>query len=161
VAHGGFCHKSFLFQSLQQKRDEVKDNFRVSARVSPQGGLARVRYPETVSEIAAQVAANIANKTCLPDPVAIARWCIAGHEWNSFSWKRRYDGLYDRADSFVEKHMLKILEVATRLFVRGIVTLTVELTILSAEPAEKGQVYVSGVGSETGGIAEAESKGGV
>ena len=88
-----------------------------------------VRYPETVSEIAA----NITKKACLPDAVAIARWCIAGYEWNSFSWKRRHDWLYDRADAFVKEHTAKIIEVATRLFVRGIVTVSVELTILSFE----------------------------
>jgi len=44
-----------------------------------------VQYPETVAEIAAEFATNITKKVNLPDAVAIARWCIAGHEWNSFS----------------------------------------------------------------------------
>jgi hypothetical protein len=92
-----------------------------------------VQYPETVAEIAAEAATNITKKACLPDAVAIARWCIAGHEWNSFSWKRRYDGIYDKADAFVKEYAAKIVEVATRLFVRGIVTVSLKLEILSFE----------------------------
>jgi len=71
----------------------------------------------------------------LPDPVVIARWCIAGIEKEPDRWAKRFYWLRCEAEMFVAAHKQAIVRAATDLFTRGIIT-------LPAEPAQKGIEHV-------------------
>lgn len=84
-------------------------------------------YPDAkYPEVASRVRTGIANRTIMLDEVAIARWCIEGHECFPRSWKRRFDWLDEKATVFVDEHELEVLETATALYSRGITTLPAE-----------------------------------
>ena len=74
-------------------------------------------YPQTAGRLAARVA------KLMPDETAIARWCIQGRESQPRLWTRRHRWVYSAADGFVSEYQQEIVDIALRLYERGIVTL--------------------------------------
>jgi len=74
-------------------------------------------YPEHVKPLKEQL------RQSLPDAVAIARWCIGGIEKQPERWANRFHWIHREARLFVVRHQREIVEVATGLFARGIITL--------------------------------------
>ena len=79
-----------------------------------------VAYPEVAEPMRAGIVA------LMTDDVAIARWCIDGHERKPAMWSIRHDWLCSSALEFVLEHRHEIFETATSLYGRGIITLPVE-----------------------------------
>jgi len=76
-----------------------------------------ITYPQTAGRLAAGVA------KMMPDETAIARWCIQGRESQPRLWTRRHRWVYSAADGFVSEYQQEIVDIALRLYERGIVTL--------------------------------------
>lgn len=57
------------------------------------------------------------------DAAAIARWCIGGVEGQPERWSSRFYWIHREADLFVTRHQGEIVDAATGLYQRGIVTL--------------------------------------
>ena len=74
-------------------------------------------YPEQAVTLKAQI------RKYPPDAVAIARWCIRGIEKEPDRWARRFYWIHREARIFVARHHQEIVEVATGLFAKGIMTL--------------------------------------
>jgi hypothetical protein len=83
-----------------------------------------VVYPDVVEP------KRLAVRKMMTDEVAVARWCIAGIETQPDRWANRFHWIRREARLFVARHQREIVEVATVLFGRGIVT-------LPAEPAKE------------------------
>ena len=62
-------------------------------------------------------------RECLPDHVALARWCIGGIEEQPDRWTKRYNWIQREARIFVARHQQEIVRAAAALFVRGITSL--------------------------------------
>ena len=62
-------------------------------------------------------------RTAKPDALAIAEWCIRECPDEPERWRERHAWLDFTAKWFVHRNELEILSIATKLFVRGIVTL--------------------------------------
>ena len=84
-----------------------------------------VAYPEEATPLRAQLL-----KECVPDAVALARWCIGGIETQPDRWANRLHWIRREARLFVARHQQEIVQVATGLFAQGIVT-------VPAEPAKE------------------------
>jgi hypothetical protein len=91
------------------------------------------KHPEAVKDLKEQLRAS------LPDARAIAYWCVGGVEEQPERWVNRFHWIRHEAWLFVAGYQRQIVEAATGLFVRGIIT-------LPAEPAEKGTAHVDRVG---------------
>ena len=66
-------------------------------------------------------------RECLPDHIAVARWCIGGIEKQPDRWAKRYNWIHREAQIFVARHRQEIVDVAMVLYVRGITMLQTEL----------------------------------
>lgn len=77
-------------------------------------------YPELAKPLIAQL------RQSPSDAVAIARWCIRGVEKQPERWANRYNWIHREARIFVARHQQEIVDIATGLFTRGIMTLPVE-----------------------------------
>jgi hypothetical protein len=73
-------------------------------------------YPQTAGPLA-----RVAK--LMPDETAIAKWCIQGREIQPRLWTRRHRWVYSAADGFVSEYQQEIVDIASRLYERGIVTL--------------------------------------
>ena len=87
-----------------------------------------IAYPESVAPLLKQA------KESPTDDVRLARWSIRYVESRPQRWMKNYYGVCRRAEAFVREHELEIVEAATRLFERGIVTVPVE-------PAERKYLW--------------------
>jgi hypothetical protein len=74
-------------------------------------------YPEAAGPLMDRVTG------LMTDDTAIARWCIEGREGEAHMWARRHDWVRAAAEDFVAEHQQEIVEVAERLFGRGIMTI--------------------------------------
>jgi hypothetical protein len=86
-----------------------------------------VAYPEAATPLRAQLL-----KECVTDAVALARWCIGGVETQPDRWAKRLFWIRREAQFLVARHQQEIVQVATGLFARGIIT-------VPAEPAKEGR----------------------
>ena len=89
--------------------------------------LLEFAYPEVASVLLGDIKA-----TAVSDAVKLAQWAIRHVEDRPNRWARNYYRLMDQAESFIQDHQLEIVEVATGLFARGIIT-------LPAAPAKEGK----------------------
>ena len=85
-----------------------------------------VAYPESAGRLLTSVA------TMMTDDVAVARWCIRGRETQPDLWAGRHEWVRSGATEFVIENRHQVIEVATSLYGRGIVS-------LPAEPAKEGE----------------------
>ena len=65
-------------------------------------------------------------KASRPDADRIAAWCILNHPKDPDRWKSRYVWLHREAGLFVRNHAAEIVNLASRLYAGGIVTLNKE-----------------------------------
>jgi hypothetical protein len=63
---------------------------------------------------------------CMPDHIALARWCIGGIEKQPDRWANRHNWIHREARIFVARNREEIVEIARRLFPNGLATLSVE-----------------------------------
>jgi hypothetical protein len=84
---------------------------------SPLAVPLEVTYAEEVKPLREKVS------RCMPDHIAVARWCIGGIEKQPDRWAKRYNWVHREARILVARHRQEIVEPARRLFERGLVTL--------------------------------------
>lgn len=72
--------------------------------------------PETTAELKRDLA------QCVPDDVAIARWCIAGVEREPERWAQRHAFVHALAQRIIRDHEQSIVEAARVLYRRGVVS---------------------------------------
>lgn len=105
----------------------------LASRYTPPEAAPAPDIEETYPEPAGALKKGL--RESLPDATAIARWCIARVEGQPDRWAGRCHWIRREARLFVARHQSQIVEAATHLFVRGIIT-------LPAEPAKKGVANV-------------------
>lgn len=91
----------------------------------------KATHPEVVEMLLGDIKA-----TAVSDAVKLARWSIRHVEDRPHRWARNYYLLMERADAFVREHQYEIVEIATGLYARGIIT-------LPASPAMEGKNHVA------------------
>ena len=78
---------------------------------------AEIADPQTAQRVLA------VHGKIMTDRVAVAQWCILDRESQPRTWAQRHEWVFSSARAFVKEHCQEIVEVATALFGRGIITL--------------------------------------
>ena len=78
---------------------------------------AEIAEPQTAQRVKA------AQGRIMSDRTAVAQWCILDHEAEPQIWAERHEWVFSSAEAFVQEHQQEIVEVATALFSRGVITL--------------------------------------
>jgi hypothetical protein len=81
---------------------------------------------ETVATPATAKALKRRFKRAIPDHVQLARFCIAGIENQPQRWAQRHAWIQSVAERLIHNHEHTIVEVAKKLYVRGVVSVPLD-----------------------------------